>query len=299
MITSNVDTLNLNGAETAIEFEQGYPYIFITNKGDTDMYVSLSPNITAKAEGVYTVSPGASERIGMGYPIKKFYITGSGEAYIRGEQIAAPPSFKRGEKGGDSNGKILLNLPLTNDLSDVSGFNRVVTYTGDTPLTITPDDGIFLYKGSLRLADAAFLTDIPIFTMEFDMKVEQKGVDLSTAYSREFAYIYGKSEGLWYGIGCAVSYRNSSDPAPLQMYVYDNTKNKRNFEYTLNSSYNDGKYHHIVIHYDNTSNFIYTTIDDGDPIVMWFSKNVIGSISWGRNDSYGLNGYIKNIIIKK
>lgn len=101
MINSNVTTIALGSAETAVEFAKGYPYYWITNKGSTDIYVSFSPDITAKAEGVYTISAGASERIGAGYELSKFYILGNGEAYIRGEQIAAQPSFKQSGKGGD------------------------------------------------------------------------------------------------------------------------------------------------------------------------------------------------------
>lgn len=116
MITSNVTTLTLNGDETAVEFEKGYPYYFIRNDGDAPIYVSLSPGITPGAEGVYAIPAGATERIGSGYSLPKFYILGTGEAYIRGEQIATQPSFKRGGKGGGSggngNGGMLISMCL-------------------------------------------------------------------------------------------------------------------------------------------------------------------------------------------
>lgn len=295
---SQTKTINLTGAETRVDFDRPFAYVECNNLSGAEVLLSTKPNIDKGADDVIIIKAESTATIGdLGTPkIKTVYLNGNGEIQLVGKGYAES-SFKTARKGGESNGKILLNLPLTNDLSDISGFNRVVTYTGDTPLTITPDDGIFLYKGRLRLKDAAFLADIPKFTIEFDMKLGKAGVNSSNAYAREFAQIYGESEELWYGIGCTVSYRNSSNPAPLSMYASGNTTNKRSFEYTLNS-YDDGKYHHIVLHYDNTSNFVYITTDDSDPIVMWFSKNVVGSIIWGRNDSYGLNGYIKNIIIK-
>lgn len=104
MINSNVTTISLDGTEITVEFSKGYPYYQITNKGDTDIYVSLSPNIIPEAEGVYTVSAGGTERIGEGYPIKKFYILGTSKTYIRGEQIAAPTSFRLAGKGGEDGG---------------------------------------------------------------------------------------------------------------------------------------------------------------------------------------------------
>lgn len=104
MITSNVITITLNGDETTVEFEKGYPYYFIRNDGNAPIYASLSPGITPGAEGVYAIPAGAIERIGSGYSLPKFYILGTGEAYIRGEQIAAQPSFKRGGKGGGDSG---------------------------------------------------------------------------------------------------------------------------------------------------------------------------------------------------
>lgn len=103
MVNSNVTTLDLNGSETVVEFEKGYPYYFIRNDGNDNIYVSTFPNITPETEGVYTVPAGGTERIGSGYSLSKFYILGTGKAYIRGEQIAVPPSFKKGAKGGDKN----------------------------------------------------------------------------------------------------------------------------------------------------------------------------------------------------
>lgn len=103
MITSNVTTITLDGKEKTVVFDEGYPYFWITNKGSSDIYVSLFSGIVPKTDGVYTIAAGSSERIGSGYGCNKFYILGTGEAYIRGERIAAPPSFKKDGKGGGEN----------------------------------------------------------------------------------------------------------------------------------------------------------------------------------------------------
>ena len=138
MVNSNVTTITLNGGEIVVEFSSGYPYYFITNKSDTDMYVSMHSNITPKAEGVYTIAAGSTERIGSGYPFTKFYILGSGEAQIRGEQIATPPSFKQVQKGGDeayefeknfSSHNLLAGFDTNTDICTKTQNGENVTYT--------------------------------------------------------------------------------------------------------------------------------------------------------------------------
>ena len=127
MVNSNVTTITLDGNETKIEFSVSYPYYQITNKGDTDIYVSLSPNITPEAEGVYTVSAGGSEIIGNGYSFDAFYVLGTGKAYIRGKTNVMPASFKIAGKGGGGNGKAkqLILLKSTTESSEkLNGLTR-------------------------------------------------------------------------------------------------------------------------------------------------------------------------------
>ena len=42
--------------------------------------------------------------------------------------------------------KIIYNLPLQENLDDISGYNRTSVYLGDTPQTITIDNGLYLYS---------------------------------------------------------------------------------------------------------------------------------------------------------
>lgn len=133
MVNSNVTTITLDGNETKIEFSVSYPYYQITNRGDTDIYVSLSPNITPETEGVYTVSAGGSEIIGSGYSFSAFYVLGTGKAYIRGKPNAMPASFKIAGKGGGGNGKAkqLILLKSTTESSEklngLTGFELINT----------------------------------------------------------------------------------------------------------------------------------------------------------------------------
>ena len=133
MITSNVATITLSGSETAVEFAGGYPYYFITNKSGSDMYASLSPNIIPEAEGIYTIPAGGTERIGAGYQLKKFYIKGTGKAYIQGSTIAMPPSFKRGGKGGGENAGSNI-LPHSEGLAAYFDYSQNVTDTSWTDI---------------------------------------------------------------------------------------------------------------------------------------------------------------------
>lgn len=48
----NVKTITLEGTEIAVKFPQGHPYYFITNMGDSEIYVSDTSNIVPYADGV-------------------------------------------------------------------------------------------------------------------------------------------------------------------------------------------------------------------------------------------------------
>ena len=132
MVNSNVTTITLDGNEIKIEFSESYPYYQITNKGDTDIYVSLSPNITPEAEGVYTVSAGGSEIIGGGYSFNAFYVLGTGKAYIRGKQNAMPASFKIARKGGGGSAENI--LPYSEGLTYYFDYQKNISDTSWTDI---------------------------------------------------------------------------------------------------------------------------------------------------------------------
>lgn len=296
-ITSNAKAIELTGEEVRVHFTSAFPYFWLRNDGSWTVLMSLSPNIEEGGDGVIEVLAGSSAGTMHGYNSTRsdFYISGSGRVQIMATHTPENP-FRKAEKGGDDD-DILLSMPLAHDLSDISGFDRVITYIGDTPLTITPEEGIFLYKGHLRV-NADFLTGIPKFAVEFDIKINQTSVTGVMSLARQAIVIYGKKNGVSYGIGCVVRYNNASSPNALQMLHFDNTQMIDGKQYT-SKSYYDGKYHHIALYYDSMANFVYITVDGTDLATLHFDYGATDYVYWGRNDNYGLNGYVKNVVIRK
>lgn len=99
-----VKTITLDGTETAVKFEKGYPYYVITNMGDGELYASGNSGITAYADGVYTILPGMETRISPELSADTVFLLGSGMVQVRAEEIAVPTSFNSSGKGGGSGG---------------------------------------------------------------------------------------------------------------------------------------------------------------------------------------------------
>lgn len=203
-------------------------------------------------------------------------------------------SIKNGSSGGvnsgESNKTILLNMPLTDDLSDVSGFDRTAIYTGDTPLTITADDGIYLYKDYIVI-DGKFLSSYSKFTVEFDTKLNVNGT-INSLYNREIIYIYNDYYGMGLattsssGIKIGITYRQPTNPTSIA---------------PTNSTYNDQEWHHVILIYNELSKRMLAIIDDYDLIFSQYSMTVINAFSTKiriGSSTQGLNGYIKNLKIK-
>ena len=55
MIETRNATVALSGTEKAVEFAAAYNYFYIKNDSPDTVYVSMSPNITAGADGVFAV----------------------------------------------------------------------------------------------------------------------------------------------------------------------------------------------------------------------------------------------------
>ena len=98
----NVKTTTLSGTETKVTLPQNYPYCFITNMSGAEIYASGNPGIVPYADGVYTIPAGTEIRISPEASGDTLWLLGSGKVQIRGEEIAAPTSFKRSVKGGES-----------------------------------------------------------------------------------------------------------------------------------------------------------------------------------------------------
>ena len=97
----NVKTTTLSGTETKVTLPQNYPYCFITNMSEAEIYASGNPGVVPYADGVYTIPAGTEIRISPEASGNTLWLLGSGKVQIRGEEIAAPTSFKRSVKGGE------------------------------------------------------------------------------------------------------------------------------------------------------------------------------------------------------
>ena len=151
-----VKTITLDGTETAVKFEKGYPYYVITNMGDSELYASGSPGITAYADGVYTILPGMEIRISPELSADTVFLLGSGMVQIRAEEIAVPTSFRTAGKGGGSGGvtdySLMENKPSIGgttiegamELSDfgITDFDGKYTSLNGTPVKIAASNKI-------------------------------------------------------------------------------------------------------------------------------------------------------------
>lgn len=100
MIETRNATVALSGTEKAVEFAAAYNYFYIKNDSPDTVYVSMSPNITAGADGVFAVDAGGSCGTAHGYPATKLYLLGAGEVQVCGMGSADNP-FKSASRGGD------------------------------------------------------------------------------------------------------------------------------------------------------------------------------------------------------
>lgn len=103
MVKENATTVTLTGSEVTVEFDKNYTYFWLNNIGDSAVYTSMKPNVTADKDGVITVLSGTAAGTMHGYGADKLYLNGSGKVQIIGTYSAFCP-FKVGVKGGDSGG---------------------------------------------------------------------------------------------------------------------------------------------------------------------------------------------------
>lgn len=100
MIETRNTTVTLSGTEKAVEFAAAYNYFYVKNDSPDTVYVSMSPNITAGADGVFAVDAGGSCGTAHGYPATKLYLLGTGSVQVCGTGSADCP-FKPASRGGD------------------------------------------------------------------------------------------------------------------------------------------------------------------------------------------------------
>lgn len=191
----------------------------------------------------------------------------------------------QGGSGDEPKGKILCNMPLTSDLSDISGFNRAVEYTGVTPLTID-ENGIYLYYGKLDINND-FLKDVPRYIFEFDIKINPNGTDENPYWRRALALG---------SIGFEIYYLGNMTTNQFVLAMYNNLSNSATSPSA--KSYADSKYHHISLYHYAEKRFVLAVVDNNDIVAMIYVSNPDMNIILGHENT-GLNGYIKNLIIRE
>lgn len=98
MINSNVATVELAGAIEAVEFSASYSYYWLDNQSSDTVYASIG-ELSAEADGTYTIPAGGKLRIAGGMFPGKINLLGSGKVQIIATNTAVSP-FRGG--GGSS-----------------------------------------------------------------------------------------------------------------------------------------------------------------------------------------------------
>ena len=180
--------------------------------------------------------------------------------------------------------KIIYHMPLKTSLEDISGYNRVSIYGGDTAQTITVANGLYLYNNSVSL-DMSFLNDIidNKFIVDFDFQYQSTGTN-KYPYYRRFMY--------WYPLGIDVSYSGNKTTNYIAISQYNigttfNTTNK----------YNDMLWHHMTVFVDLNTKTFTMSIDNGVEILSIAINSALDSTMYLGHEDYGLNGYIRNFVI--
>jgi len=93
-------TITLTGTETSVQFDKKYPYIWVRNHGENDVYMSVKPNIVPDADGVIFIPAGSGASTGDESQTDVLYLLGSGKVEVSPQFNAVCPFFKSAGKGG-------------------------------------------------------------------------------------------------------------------------------------------------------------------------------------------------------
>lgn len=104
MVNEQVTTVELEtGTPHNIRFSGSYPYFWINNMSDSNVYGAVNDTPTADADGTYTIAAGSQLRISGGSFNSGLTLLGSGKVQIVASTIADCP-FKLAAKGGGAAG---------------------------------------------------------------------------------------------------------------------------------------------------------------------------------------------------
>ena len=165
-LTKSTGTVALSGAVEKVTFPAVYGWVWVKNMSDSDMFVSLSEDISAGADGVLAIPAGECGRIQTDGQ-DSVYLMGTGNALVVAQNYADCP-FKFGGKGGESPDlslyakksdvpNIKVNSAVNSDTvngknvematyTNLSSFGVSGTDTADTIWQAIPDGSIYVDK---------------------------------------------------------------------------------------------------------------------------------------------------------
>lgn len=190
--------------------------------------------------------------------------------------------IRRGGNNIVNSKKIIYNIPLKTSLEDISGYNRITTYSGDTEQTISAVNGLYLYNNSIKL-DMNFLNNVinDKFVIDFDFQYESTGTSANPYWRR----IMG-----WHNFITEIAYSGKTSLNTISMIGTSSSSTSVN-------TYNDMIWHHGKLSVDLTSKSFVFEIDNGAETLSVTVASTFDSGIYFGHDDYGLNGYIKNVVI--
>lgn len=125
-----VKTINLTGSETEVKFGGKYPYFWVYNPGNSDIYMSVKPGIVPDSDGVILIPSGGGKCSGDVGQTDTLYFLGSGKIEISPQFNAICPFFKVAKGGDDDsllNGFIYSSAIILNDILSTNILYEEVT----------------------------------------------------------------------------------------------------------------------------------------------------------------------------
>jgi len=153
-------TITLTGEEIAVKLDKAYPYIWVQNLGDSDVYMSVKPGIVPEADGVITVPAGGGASTGEVEQTNTVYFLGSGKVEVSPQFNAFCPFFKAAGKGGDST--YTLPVAAADTLGGIKPDNKTVSVNSEGVLSTK----LTLYKSGKIMRS---VNDTPV---EIDLPVD-------------------------------------------------------------------------------------------------------------------------------
>ncbi|MGN1105817.1 MAG: hypothetical protein ACI4RH_04135 [Huintestinicola sp.] len=103
MVNEQVTTIELAaGTPEEVKFAGSYPYYWVINMSDSEVYAAVNRTPEADADGTYTIAAGEKLRISGGVNNSSITLLGEGKVQVIASVIATPP-FVAAKRGGDTN----------------------------------------------------------------------------------------------------------------------------------------------------------------------------------------------------